>query len=200
MVVTDIEPLGSRKVKIYLDDEPAFVLYKGELHKYWISVGNEINPTVCNEINTVLLPKRAKLRLMKLLQKRPYTEAELRRKLDCGEYPDEAVNEAIAYVSSYGYLDDSAYASDYIETYIDRKSKRSIEMELIKRGISKIDIEAAWSRAEERGFSQNENAQIEALLKKKGYDSDKADMKEKQRIYAFLLRKGFLAENISHYI
>ncbi len=37
---------------------------------------------------------------------------------------------------------------------------------------------------------------IQALLTKKGYDPDRADQKEKQRIYGFLMRRGFSGEQV----
>ena len=46
------------------------------------------------------------------------------------------------------------------------------------------------------GGIRNEQAMIQALLTKKGYDPDRADQKEKQRIYGFLMRRGFSGEQV----
>ena len=37
MFITDIIPIDKKRVKVYLDNEFAFVLYKGELRLYNIS-------------------------------------------------------------------------------------------------------------------------------------------------------------------
>ena len=79
--VTDIKEYLKNKYKIYLNDEFAFVLYKGELRSYKIKIGNELNTKDYEEIINNVLPKRAKLRCMNLLKSRDYTEAQLRKKL-----------------------------------------------------------------------------------------------------------------------
>ena len=57
-------------------------------------------------------------------------------------------------------------------------------------------IESQWRKAEELGVTINEEKMISELLIKKGYCEKEADVKEKSRIYGFLMRKGFSAEKI----
>ena len=52
---------------MYIDDEFAFVLYKGELRLYHVAVGEEISQKDYDDILNQVLPKRAKLRAMNLL-------------------------------------------------------------------------------------------------------------------------------------
>ena len=42
----------------------------------------------------------------------------------------------------------------------------------------------------------SEEEQIAGWMKKRNFNPLEADLKEKQRMYAFLVRKGFRAENI----
>ena len=42
MIVTALEELSASRSKVYIDGELAFVLYKGELRSYHLSVGEEI--------------------------------------------------------------------------------------------------------------------------------------------------------------
>ena len=104
MVVTGIQEVTKAKVKVFLDYEFAFVLYKGELRLYKIRKGEEISQETIDEILGTLLPKRAKKRSLMLLQKKDYTEMELKRKLQDGEYPKEAIEEALSYVKSFHTL------------------------------------------------------------------------------------------------
>ena len=85
MIVTDIIPVTKAKSKIYIDQEFAFVLYKGDIRLYHIAVDNEIAYETYDEICEVLLPKRAKKRCLMLLQKKDYTEEQLKRKLRDGQ-------------------------------------------------------------------------------------------------------------------
>ena len=106
MIITDIIAVDKKRDKVYIDNEFAFVLYKGELHLYNIAVGNSLcEDTYKTIVNEVLL-KRAKLRAMNLLTKRDYTEVQLRTKLVEGYYKDAQIEETIKYLKSYGYIDD----------------------------------------------------------------------------------------------
>ncbi len=138
--------------------------------------------------------KRAKLRCMHLLEKRDYTEKELRQKLENGktEYTEEQIDGAIAYVKSFHYVDDGRYACKYIEAMQSRKSRRQIEQELYQKGVDRELIQEAF---EETGEVPEEE-QIARWMEKRNFHPEEADQKEKQRMYAFLARKGFRAENI----
>ena len=138
--------------------------------------------------------KRAKLRCMHLLEKRDYTEKELRQKLENGktEYTEEQIDGAIAYVKSFHYVDDGRYACKYIEAMESRKSRRQIEQELYQKGVDRELIQEAF---EETGEVPEEE-QIARWMEKRNFHPEEADLKEKQRMYAFLARKGFRAENI----
>lgn len=141
------------------------------------------------------MQKRAKLRCMHLLEKRDYTEKQLRDKLRTGrtEYTPEMIDEAIAYVKAYRYVDDARYACQYVECMKARKSRRQIEQELFQRGISREYVENAFEQTE----SVPEEGLIEQWLQKKHYCPEMADVKEARRMYAFLARKGFSGEAIS---
>lgn len=195
MVVTQITELSKSRCKVYIDREFAFVLYKGELRLYKVAVGKEISQKDYEELTKVVLPRRAKLRAMNLLQKRAYTEKQLRDKLEEGCYPEKILEEAIAYVKSYRYVDDVQYAVDYISCYEERKSAKMLEMQLLSKGVSKENIREAFARWREQGGIQDEESMIRELLEKKHYDAE-CDIKEKNRIYGFLLRKGFSPDKI----
>ncbi len=196
MIISDILEISTSKKKVFIDQEFAFVLYKGELRKYGLKKEESICPDVYQEIMQVVLPKRAKLRCMNLLKSKDYTREQLHQKLRQGFYPETVIEEALEYVESYGYIDDLRYATDYIYYNQEYKSRRRIENDLQKKGISKEIIVAAWNKWEQQGNEQDEEGQIVKLLEKKHFDMEAADWKETQKIYGFLLRKGFGPETV----
>ena len=196
MTVSKIEELSKSRYRIYIDEEFAFVLYKGELRLYKITVGEELDEADYHEIMTVLLPKRAKLRAMNLLTAKEYTVKQLRDKLKDGGYPETIIEEALEYVAGYHYTDDLRYAVGYITDHESTRSRRRIEQDLIGKGIDSATLEQAWLQWEKKGGEQDEAAMIQALLEKKHYDPENADEKEKQRMYGFLMRKGFSGEAV----
>ncbi len=195
MVVTQITELSKSRCKVYIDQEFAFVLYKGELRLYKVAEGKELARKDYEELTQVVLPRRAKLRAMNLLQKRAYTEKQLRDKLTEGGYPEEILEGALEYVKSYRYVDDVQYAVDYLSCYEESKSAKMMELQLLSKGISKENIKEAVSIWREQGGIQDEEGMIQKLLEKKNYRDD-CSIKEKNRIYAFLLRKGFSPDKI----
>lgn len=196
MVVTQIEEISKTRSKVYIEQEFAFVLYKGELRLYHVQEGEELPEEdycrICNEV----LPKRAKLRAMNLLKKKEYTREELRRKLKQGLYPERILEEALDYVEAYRYIDDFRYALDYITYHESGKSSKRIEQDLMNKGISRENFAKAWAKWEAQGGKQDEQAMIAQLLQKRHYDMEQADSREQQRTYAFLMRKGFSGEAV----
>ncbi|MCM1160908.1 MAG: recombination regulator RecX [Roseburia sp.] len=197
MIVTGIEEISKSKCKIFIDGEFAFAIYKGELSTYRIKEGKEITEEAYQQLTTQVLPKRAKLRAMNLLKARTYTEEELRRKLKQGFYAAGHIEEALAYVKSYGYVDDLAYAMDFIRYRTESLSKKQIQNKLLQKGIQKEILEDAFLECENEGVRIEEIKQINAYLEKKQYSAEKCDYKEKQKLVAALYRKGFSINSIN---
>lgn len=200
MTVTDITEYNKKKVLIELDGHLIFPLYKGEVSKYRIVSGEELEERICSELLDEVLPKRVKLRAMSLLQKRSYTRGGLRQKLLEGRYPENMVESALDYVTSYGYLDDNRYVEEYIRCYSESRSKRRIMQELYGKGISAEAAERVWEKFAAENAPAREEAQIMELIRKKRFCAEQADRKEKLKMMNFLYRKGYSADAIRHCI
>lgn len=196
MKITAIEELSKARSRVWIDGEFAFVLYKGELRLYRIREGEEISEETLKTIRQEVLPKRAKLRAMNLLKGREYTTKQLHDKLKQGGYPEDIITLALDYVASYHYTDDLRYAVSYMQSYETDKSRRRIEQDLMRKGIGKETLEKAWQTWEARGGEQDEQQMISELLEKRGYCPREADLREKQRLYGFLMRRGFSGEQV----
>ena len=196
MLVTEIAEITKSKVKICIDYQISFALYKGELRKYGIKKEEELSEEIYNMILKEVLPKRAKLRCMNLLKSRDYTKFQLEQKLKQNNYPEEVIAEALRYVQSYGYIDDIQNAKNYIISANNSKSRKQITLDLMRKGISKEDIETAYGLCEEEEPLVEEEALIEKLLVKKHYCRQEATLQERQKIIRFLFRKGFSLDKI----
>lgn len=196
MIVTKISEISKSRMQVMIDDEFAFVLYKGELRIYHLKEGEEISEDVYNEIMETVLPKRARLRAMNLLKSRAYTEKQLSDKLKQGGYPEEIVKEAISYVASFHYINDRQYAADFIEYNKEAKSRAWIFNSLMRRGIKKEVIEEAWEENAGSDGKSLEYEQIISWIKKKNFNAEEATYEERQKFCAFLYRKGFQIDTI----
>ena len=91
MTVSRIEPVSKTRYKVFIDGQFAFALYKGELSRYHIVDGSEIDENVYQILYKDNV-KRAKLRAMHLLSDMGRTESQLRTKLLQGGYPQKIVD------------------------------------------------------------------------------------------------------------
>lgn len=188
MIVTAIEQTSKNKYRIYVEEEFAFVLYKGELSRFHIHEGGEISESVYKEIRTEVILKRAKKKAMYLLNISDRTERELQEKLEREEFPDWAVQQAVSYVKSFGYINDERYIENFIRSKKEKESRKSIYAKLCRKG---LDGEKIQDLMELYFEETTENETISNLLRKKGFCRDTADAKEKQKMAAYLARKGF---------
>ncbi len=199
MIITGLKRLGKGRYEVYLDGEVAFVLYKGDLARYDLHEGEELTEECRQQIYSETLQKRAVNRILFLLQSRDYTYHELKEKLRQGQYPDEITEGALSEVSAYGYINDANYAERYVECYRDRKSLGKIRQELLRRGIDRETVDDAIGegrRQQEASGENPEQMQIRRLLEKRHFDPACTDRKEKDRHYAFLIRRGYSSSDI----
>lgn len=194
MTVNKIEPLSKSRYKVFIEGQFAFTLYKGELSRYHIAEDNRIDEEVYDILRKLVI-KRAKLRAMHLLSDMGRTESQLRTKLKQGGYPDEAIEEAIRYVKSFGYINDAEYVRSFIDSRKEKKSKKEIYAALKQKGVDSDIIEQVF---EEMDYGEEDSRQaIEALMRKRNYNPDSADLKEKQKLMGYLMRKGFRYEDVN---
>ena len=196
MIVTKIEAITKTKYKVEIDEEFAFVLYKGELSQYRICQEKEITQEIYQKIRKEVVLKRAKLRALHLLTDMARTEEGLRQKLRQNLYPDDIVEEALAYVRSFGYLDDYRYAENFIISKKESKSRKEIYAKLCEKGVSRDLIDLAF----ENCYDDGEREAIRQLIRKKNVDIENATEQELNKLYGYLARKGFRYEDIRQVI
>ena len=193
MTVTKIEPLSKTRYNVYGDGQFAFTLYKGELSRYHIAEESVIEDDIYDSLRLIVI-KRAKLRAMHLLSDMGRTESQLRTKLKQGGYEEDAVEAAIRYVKSFGYINDMEYARSFIDSRKDRKSKKELYAALLQKGVPAEIVEQVF---EEADYGEKDSRQaIEALMRKKSYNPETADVKEKQKMMGYLMRKGFSYQDV----
>ena len=139
------------------------------------------------------MTKQAKQKALSLLNFMDRTESGLRQKLKEKSFCEEAIDEAIDYVKSFGYINDVGYAERYILNKRGNKSKKEIQVVLEQKGVSREDIETAMANCYD---SEDEIFAIQALCKKKNFVIEEATKTQQMKMYQYLLRKGFRGSDI----
>ena len=134
---------------------------------------------------------------MALLNYRDRTEWELRSKLSQAEFEEEVVEDAVAYVESFHYIDDERYAENIVLAHKDSRSIRRIRQELEKRHVAVELIDLAVENVCGGDDTEALKKAIQKLLKASGSGLGQMPYKEKQKLAAKLYRRGFRGEDIS---
>lgn len=137
---------------------------------------------------------KGKKRALRLLERKDYSRKELINRLLKDGYEENMVEQIIAYVDSYHYLDDARVAENYIRGRKSYKSKRELQYLLKQKGIEEEDISSAM----EENYTDETEA-IQRYLRKFRLEEETLDemsYEEKQKIASKLYRKGFAQEVI----
>ena len=141
--------------------------------------------------------KRAAKKAMKLLEHMDRTEKGLRDRLHQAGFGQDAIEAAMAYVESYGYIDDYRYARTYIAYRMDAKSRQKVMQELAAKGVDRSVAAAAWEEMEEL-MEPDERAVLRKTIEKKFKPNTELDEKEMRRLQGYLARRAFKYEDIAH--
>lgn len=191
MLITKIELLKKNLYGIYIDYEFLFALYFREIRQHQLEEKKEISKEQIESIGQDIIMPRAKKKAMDLLLCRDRTKEELRKKLKENFFHSQFIEEAISYVESYGYINDRRYVENYCICYQGKKSKKQIEYDLKKKGVSTSILKEYMEQEE-----WNEVDILIPLVQKRCFGKDLQDEKERQKQYAYFLRRGFSYENI----
>lgn len=192
-------PREKGRLLIRFDTGMEVTLYRSEIcglgreeQKFLLTEEAYITQELYQKILTKIVGVRVKKRAMFLLEQMDRTENQLYDKLKQNGYPQVCIEEAIAYVKQYHYIDDLRYARQYVRYHQDKKSRQRLRMDLVKKGVGREYIEQAL----EEEFVSDERGKIKELLEKRHYDYDNADWKEQQKTYQFLIRRGYKSGDI----
>ncbi len=139
--------------------------------------------------------KEARLKAMRLLTARDYTERGLEDKLTRAGFQPEDVDSAIEYVKSFGYVDDLRYAMNYVRCSVGVRSKREIERKLLEKGVPSDLISQALT--EEYSDDDAEDELIRRLIRKKCRSLDQLDYAGRQKVLAYMFNKGFKPDRVN---
>jgi regulatory protein len=150
-------------------------------------------------------PEAAMEIAVRFLGTRPRTRWELERRLRRAAASDEVITATLNRLAAMGYVDDTAFARWWAEQR-DRhapRGRRMVEAELRQRGVPRDVLESLRGEqlaepvldAESLPASEAERAHAALERHLKGQVLP-ADIKARQRIGAFLIRRGFDPETV----
>lgn len=192
VAVNNYEVLGKGRYRVAFDNGVSCVLYRSEAAQLSIEVQCSLTDENYDYLINEIVGKRAKKRAMHILEQMDRTEYQLREKLAKGEYPQECIDSAVEYVKKYRYLDDERFASSYVRYHQEKLSRQQLSVKLSQKGVSKDII----AEALEMEYEADDGEKIRNLLSKRHFDPDNTDRQENNKIYQYILRRGFKSSDI----
>lgn len=128
-----------------------------------------------------------------LLSRRDYTITELTTRLLDRGFDAERIDATLRELASAGLVDDARAAASHVRTAVQVKGRGRIRVarELAARGLTRDAVDRALEGIE----ASDEDEAIRKLLKRKRYPASPT-LKERQRMFQHLLRRGFRSDQI----
>lgn len=179
---------SKERVSIFIDGAYCFSVHMDVLVDYGLNVGTEITESLLEAIQTKDELKKAYAKGIDIVSRRLHTEKEVRDKLKLKEYARVTIDQTIAKLKAYGYVNDEVFLEHYLSFKADSQGPRKLKYDLIKKGIDEYLIDNALEGLKEDEYSrcmrmaENRLASISETLEMS---------KKYRRLAGFLERKGF---------
>ena len=187
MVITDIKRKGkSETYHVWVNDEYFALLEAEIIYKNKLKIGTEIEESKLNLIKKESDKLLCASTALNYISKSIKSEFQLKQYLKGKNFCEEAINEAIFKLKTYGYLNDEYFAKISANELSRTKGKRYIKNQLALKGISDDKIQNVLENLE-----GEDEACFNATKKWLRGKTLPLDNNSKQKLYRFLLSRGF---------
>lgn len=177
-----------QRVSVYLDGEYAFGLTR--ITAAWLAVGQELSDEKIAQLRADDASESAYQQALRLLDKRPRSESEVRRNLVQHGISDDVIQEVLQRLKRSGLVNDAQFASLWVENRREfrPRSRKALAYEMRQKGISRDAIDQALHEISEQ--DEEEFAYQAAGKQARKYTN--LDWPEfRQKMAGFLARRGF---------
>ena len=196
----------ANRVNVFVDGKYRFSLDVFQLTEIGLKVGSEYSEEEIAELEQESQFGKLYGRALEYTMMRPHSGKEIRdylwrktrttkvRKRTTGElYDKPGVSQVIAdrvyeRLVEKGYIDDEKFTKYWVENRSLTKgaSRRKLEQELMKKGVARSTIEAAFE-----GTERSDSEELRKVIMKK-----RARYPDEQKFIAYLMRQGFRYDDI----
>lgn len=190
MIITQLIKKNNKIIIVFDNGENIKIHYDVFLNN-GLRRGDDLTSEVITSLNYQNSLLYAKESALRILGRRMHSIKELKQKLLQKKHTHEVIDNVLNNLCAAGYLDDKEFAKLYIQEKVTRKDGlQKIRNELCKKGISKEIIGELLSGIDNN--IQRENA-LKIAEKKVGQLKGRGieNIKLKQKLYAFLISKGY---------
>lgn len=191
VLITAVEPQksGKERYNIFVDGEYFASLGAESCVVFGVKSGEQISEATLKQAIASDNERYAFDSAAKFLEYGMRTKREVEQRLAEKNIDAGAIEVAVSKLESYGYIDDAAYAREYVESAISSgKSRRAAEYALKEKGVDRKAITEAMN-----AFTYDDELEIA----KRNVLSLKRQKKDRRQMFASLARHGFDYDIIS---
>jgi regulatory protein len=187
---------NENRVSIFIDNKYSFSLNLDQLLDQKLKKGDELEEIHIKNLKKLSEDGKLKQRALEWLLSRPHSSKELRDYLYKKKTDKELIEVIVYDFTEKGYLNDENFARWFAENRRRKnKSNRAISSELYAKGISSVTIQNILNDLNE-GDSNSPDSEREALSKLVNKLSERPRYKDRQKLTAHLISKGFTYSDI----
>lgn len=193
MQVTNLKQKGkSQEYFLEIDNLPYGTLQLETIYKHKIQVGTNLNEDEFKQIKEEDGELSCFSCALKYISSRLKTEYQMKQYLLQKGYCLSTVEKAILKLKDYGYLNDEYFAKTFIELESKNKGKRYLKQQLFLKGVNSQIVEDV--------ILDNNDEQACKNVCQKWLRSKEQPLtqKDKEKLYRFLLSRGFEYDTIKH--
>ena len=190
MEIEQIKQIGKKNERFYimLSSGEKVVLHGLTLLKTKLKVGDDINKETLEEYQFEYEKLTAFDKAINLLSRGMKTKKQISTYLKDKGYMPKVCNYVLDKLIEYKYVDDQTYASCYTKMTSKSKGKRAIAYEMKQKGVSDEIIATCLDEIDDQ-------KEVALSLAKKYLKNKPLDQKTKEKLYRYLLSKGFSHED-----
>jgi regulatory protein len=181
----EIQKRHKDRVNVYLDGEFGFGLPLIEAARLY--KGQELSEEEIKALQAIDSMARAFDQAVKLLARRPYSTAEIRRNLESKQVPPAIIDEVMAKLARLDYVNDRAFAEFWVENreQFRPRGPHVLRYELRQKGVSDDVIEAVLGELDVRASAYRAAQGKVRSLRRLTAEQFRA------KLGAFLVQRGF---------
>ena len=183
---------NSHRVSLFLDGEFALGIHQDLVVKYDLHTGRTLTPQEQAQLEADERLIAAKQCALEYLAHKPRTEGEVRDRLAQDDYEPSIVEQVITRLHELSYLDDEAYAHDFVKARFANKSygPHRLRRELRDRGVDAGLIEDAITQLR---ASVDFRDAAQSLAEKYWHRvaDESHPLKQAQKLQGYLVRRGY---------
>ena len=191
MTLREIKQNSPERFTLVFDDGTELKTTLGIITEHFIHSGMDFDEDAYNELVSACTLALAKARALRIINARPMSREELRKRLvEKGETPENA-EECAEWLCQMGLINDAEYAGSVVQHYAAKGYGASrIKQELRRHGVSR----ELWDEAMEQMPEQDEY--LARFLRSRL--SDPGDRAQVKKVSDALFRRGYSWDQIKH--